>query len=93
MKQVKSFQCEDGRLFTDKVAALKHDFGLEVKGFIQTKIGGNNSNYTASQIADVITKNSTEFAKILGKYRGQITVANKNNCQLIPVKQSVTENS
>lgn len=85
MKQVKSFQTSDSKLFTDKVAALKHEFGLEIRGLIQTgnNFPQNKDCYTASQIADILVKNAPEVTKIIGKYRSQITVAAKN--QINPI--------
>ena len=86
MKSVKSFQTSDNRLFTDKVAALTHEFNLEIRGIIQTNINLKGDNYTAAQLATAIVHNSSDFTKIIGKYRSQITTAVKGQGEIVDNK-------
>jgi hypothetical protein len=50
MKNVSAFETSDGKIYTDKVAALKNEFGLEIRGLIQTgyNFPKDKDCYTAS---------------------------------------------
>lgn len=77
MKQVPSYQTNDGRLFTDKGEALTHEFTLEMKGFIQVKNHLNRTNaITVGDVATTLTANFPEVYKMM-KYHNQRLAALK----------------
>lgn len=68
MKQVKSFETKDGKLFTDRIAAEGHELMLNTRGLIQTKIK-TQSTFTTTQVAEFIRDNQEEVFQTLQKYR------------------------
>lgn len=72
MKQVKSFETLDGKLFTDRVEAETHELGIKIRGHIQTNHKspiGNTPTFTPTQIGEYVSKHSEEIYELIMKYR------------------------
>ena len=80
--QVKSFQTSDGKVFTDRGDAVKHDFKLEFRGLIQSKIPGQKSaSYSLVEVGEAILAANGEFVSLFKRLNmslGQINKAKKN---------------
>ncbi len=78
LKTVPSFQTSDKSLFTDKLLALTHEQGLELRGIIQAKHTGNSNTILISDAARIIAANGPAIAEILSKYKTAIGRAKKS---------------
>jgi dsDNA-binding SOS-regulon protein len=67
MKQVKSYQTKDGRLFNDRIEAENHELMLNIRGFLHTT--GRNGSLSSTDVASIIANNQDAVYTILGKYR------------------------
>lgn len=70
--QTKSFKTSDNQLFQDKIEALTHEFKIEIRGILQGNSLSRADNFTSTQVADLIVKNSNQFTKTIQKYREAI---------------------
>jgi hypothetical protein len=68
MKQIKSFQTKDGKLFTDRILAEQHELMLNIRGFLQTN-GKGQGSLSATDVATFLMMNQDPLYDILGKYR------------------------
>lgn len=71
LSQVQSFQTSDGKLHTDKVAALTHQAQIDLRGMIQSRtvMGGPAAQMTPTQFAEFVISRSEDVAKLLKEYR------------------------
>ena len=67
MKQVKSYQTKDGRLFNERTEAENHELMLNIRGFLHTS--GRSGNLSSTDVASIIASNQDAVYSILGKYR------------------------
>lgn len=67
MKQVKSFETKDGKLFTDRMEAEGHELMLNIRGFLQTQ--GRGGSLSATDVASILSQKQDDLYNILGKYR------------------------
>jgi hypothetical protein len=67
MKQVKSYQTKDGRLFNERIEAENHELMLNIRGFLHTS--GRSGNLSSTDVASIIASNQDAVYSILGKYR------------------------
>jgi hypothetical protein len=69
MKQVRSFQTSDGKLFTEsqREDAEQHELVIKIRGILQTY--GRNGTLSATDVAMVIAQNQDEVFETLGAYR------------------------
>lgn len=68
IKPVQAFQTSDNKTFTDKVAAIQHEFDLELRGVLQRanpKVG----SYTCPDVTRTLIENLEEFQAITKKYK------------------------
>jgi hypothetical protein len=67
MKQVKSYQTKDNRLFNDRTEAENHELMLNIRGFLHTS--GRNGSLSSTDVASIIASNQDAVYAIIGKYR------------------------
>jgi hypothetical protein len=67
MKQVKSYQTKDGKLFNDRIEAENHELMLNIRGFLHTS--GRSGSLSSTDVASIIASNQDAVYSILGKYR------------------------
>jgi hypothetical protein len=67
MKQVKSYQTKDNRLFNDRTEAENHELMLNIRGFLHTS--GRNGSLSSTDVASIIASNQDAVYSIIGKYR------------------------
>lgn len=67
MKQVRSFETKDGKLFTDRTEAENHELMLNIRGFLQSQ--GRGGSLSATDVATVIAQKQDDIYTIIGKYR------------------------
>jgi hypothetical protein len=70
LTRVKAFQTSDDRVFTEEVAAIQHEFFLEVRGFFQrgTNVSHRNETYHVNDVARIITGKGDELKNMLVSY-------------------------
>jgi len=68
MKQVKSYETKDGKLFTDRLQAEQHELMLNIRGFLQSS-GKGQGSLSATDVATFLMMNQDPLYDILGKYR------------------------
>jgi hypothetical protein len=73
--QVASYKTSDNQLHACKSDALKHEFRLEIRGAIQAAGNNPSGNYTATQMAQIVTNNAALMAKTIAKYNKLINNA------------------
>jgi dsDNA-binding SOS-regulon protein len=67
MKQVKSFETKDGKLFTDRLEAEGHELMLNIREFLQTQ--GRGGYLSDTDVAYVLAQKQDDLYNILVKYR------------------------
>jgi len=67
MKQVKSFETKDGRLFNDRVQAENHELMINIRGFLQSS--GKGGSLSATDVATFLAQKQDNVYNIIGKYR------------------------
>jgi len=75
LKQVPSYQTSDGTLHASKLTALIHEQKIEVRGIIQSGLGGvplRNGHVTTAEAVQIILENSDKLAKINSIYKQAI---------------------
>jgi hypothetical protein len=68
MKQVKSYETKDGKLFMDRLQAEQHELMLNIRGFLQSS-GKGQGSLSATDVATFLMMNQDPLYDILGKYR------------------------
>ena len=68
MKQVKSYETKDGKLFTDRLLAEQHELMLNIRGFLQSN-GKGQGSISATDVATFLMMNQDPLYDIIGKYR------------------------
>jgi hypothetical protein len=68
MKQVKSYETKDGKLFSDRLQAEQHELMLNIRGFLQSS-GKGAGSLSATDVATFLMMNQDPLYDILGKYR------------------------
>lgn len=68
MKQVKSFETKDGKLFTDRLEAESHELVLNIRGLLQQQ-GRGTGALSATDVASILAKEQDALYNIVGKYR------------------------
>ena len=64
MKQVKSYETKDGKLFTDRLQAEQHELMLNIRGFLQSNGKGQGSP-SATDVATFLMMNQDPLYNIL----------------------------
>ncbi len=77
MKQVKSFETADGKLFTDRIEAEGHELMINVRGLLQSQ-GRGTGSLSATDVALVLAKEQDSLYNILGKYRRTVAGVKSN---------------
>jgi DNA-directed RNA polymerase specialized sigma54-like protein len=67
MQQVKVFKTEDGTLFQDHGSAVTHELMIKLRGIIQSHT--RSPSLSATEIAQLLTKEQDKVFDTLGKYR------------------------
>ena len=67
MKQVKSYQTKDGRLFNNRIEAENHELMLHIRGFLHTS--GRSGSLSSTDVASLLASNQDSIYNIIGKYR------------------------
>jgi hypothetical protein len=67
MKQVKSYQTKDGRLFNNRIEAENHELMLNIRGFLHTS--GRSGSLSSTDVASLMASKQDEIYNIIGKYR------------------------
>jgi len=67
MKQVKSYQTKDGKLFNDRIEAENHELMLNIRGFLHSS--GRSGSLSSTDVASIIANNQDAVYSIIGKYR------------------------
>lgn len=67
MKQVKSYQTKDGRLFNHRIEAENHELMLNIRGFLHTS--GRSGSLSSTDVASLLAANQDSIYNIIGKYR------------------------
>jgi hypothetical protein len=77
MKQVKSYETKDGKLFTDRLRAEQHELMLNIRGFLQ-RSGKGQGALSATDLATFLTMHQDPLYNILGKYRRTVAGVKSN---------------
>jgi hypothetical protein len=77
IKETKSFKTSDGMLHSDKVSALHREFGLEIRGIIQSVT--KSPSMSALDFANIYKANFEQFTKIGYKYNQMLKRATSKN--------------
>jgi len=67
MKQVKSYETKDGKLFGNREQAEKHELVINIRGFLQSS--GKGGSLSATDVATFLAEKQDNVYTILGKYR------------------------
>ena len=67
MKQVKSYQTKDNRLFDNREQAENHELMLNIRGFLQSS--GKGGSLSATDVATFLAQKQDNVYNIIGKYR------------------------
>lgn len=70
--KISSFQTADGKLFSDKVEALQHDFKLTLRGILNGGNVGKVDNFTTAQVAESLVKNLDAIQKAIKESQNAI---------------------
>lgn len=54
IQAVKSFQTSDKKLHPNRVEALKHEYGIELRGLIQSGVSNPSGHYTIDQLVNLL---------------------------------------
>jgi hypothetical protein len=76
MKQVKSYETKDGKLFTDRIQAENHELMLNIRGFLQSS--GKGGSLSATDVATFLMMNQDPLYDIIGKYRRTVAGVKSN---------------
>lgn len=76
MKQVRSYETKDGKLFTDRIQAENHELMINIRGFLQSS--GKGGSLSATDVALFIATKQDDFYNILGKYRRTVAGVRSN---------------
>lgn len=77
MKQVRSYETKDGKLFTDRIQAENHELMINIRGFLNSS--GKGGTLSATDVATFIAMKQDDFYNILGKYRRTVAGVRSNN--------------
>lgn len=81
MKQVKSYETKDGKLFTDRTQAENHELFINIRGFLQSN--GLSGNLTPTEVATLLAKQQTQVYDLIGKYRRTIAAIQSSKSKVI----------
>lgn len=64
LKKTLCFETDDGKTFPDEIEATTHQSMLTIRGFLQKQFG-MGTTITASGVAELLSRQSEEFSKLL----------------------------
>ena len=90
--QIKSFKTIDGRVFTDRKEAVKHDFKLQFRGLVQSKMlaSQKSASYTLIEIADAIIESNGEFINLFKRFNMAMGQLNRKKSSEQKEKETLT---
>jgi hypothetical protein len=77
MKQIKSFQTRDNKIFVDRIQAENHELMLNIRGFLQSE-GKGQGSLSATDVATFLMMNQEPLYDIIGKYRRTVAGVKSN---------------
>lgn len=69
LKQVRSYETSDGKLFTGRGDALTHQLAVDVRGLIQSNTLGKIQTITPTDVSQFVARHAQELHILLGKYK------------------------